>query len=72
MFLRCPFCKSPTKFRSAENATLVINGDPVCHRVLCREKAEGVIDAQSTQKTLELGIGFTAEMFQLPLRLNPG
>lgn len=38
LFLRCPFCKSPTKFRSPENATYVFNGDPVCARPVCRER----------------------------------
>ncbi len=68
MFLRCPFCTSPTKYRSTENCTLVIQGNPVCHRPLCREKASQVIAAQSAAKARELGIC----LYQLPLRLDGG
>lgn len=72
MFLSCPFCKSPTKYRSTENATLVINGDPVCHRPICRERATEVIQVQSAAKARELGIGLQPDAFQLPLRLGYG
>lgn len=70
MFLCCPFCRSPTKFRSPENATLVINGEVVCNRPLCRERAVNLI--QTKEKCTQLGLPFTPEVYQLPLRLNPG
>jgi len=63
LFLCCPFCRSPTQFTRVDNATYVVNGEPVCHRPLCREKAvdwaevQLTPEEQSLAKAAELGIG---------------
>ncbi len=87
MFLRCPICKSPTQYKKADNATLVIDGDPVCVRILCRERANDIVrcreerQRQTLEKCRELGLTvgqrfasdiFSNEPLQLPLRLDPG
>lgn len=58
MFLCCPFCKSPTQFAKADDADLVIDGNPVCHRVTCKSRAMTIF-GQAQRKQ---------EPFQLPLR----
>jgi hypothetical protein len=68
MFLCCPFCKSPARAQAAENATVVIDGNPVCHRPLCRE--QGIAYLQTLDKTEQLGIGFRPEQFELPLHIH--
>lgn len=50
--------------------TLVVDGEPVCYRALCKERATALL--QGREKAEELGIGFAPERFQLPLRLDPG
>jgi len=67
MRLSCPFCHSVTRYSSCEDASLVWEGQPVCHRDLCREQA---VQAQSHQMQLQLGIGFRPDQYQLPLHLE--
>jgi hypothetical protein len=54
---RCPICRSQTML-DPQHHPLVIDGEPVCHRSLCKEKAHAILDSR--------------QRYELPLRLNPG
>jgi hypothetical protein len=52
--LPCALCDKPTRYCSAENATLVFDGKPICDRPDCHDRATRMI--QTDAKCLELGM----------------
>lgn len=67
LLFKCPMCGSGTNL-DVEHERFVVDGEAVCHRTLCQERAMSLL--QGREKVQELGIGFNPEAFQLPLRLE--
>lgn len=64
----CPFCNCITDHIDPEHAPYVVDGQVVCMKTYCRERA--VAHLQGVQLALDLGIPYRREDYQLPLHLE--
>lgn len=71
LFLCCPFCQSPTNFTKTDNASRVVNGNPVCHRPLCRERFITESEKQTASKAYELGMVWPPPMRRIVHDVGP-